>query len=455
MEERIPPQDLEAEQSVLGALMLSKDAISNVAGRIKSDFFYRESHAYIYEAVLSLYRKNEPVDLVTVSAELKKANKLDAVGGRSYLAEVMHSLPTASNVEKYSNIVLEKALLRRLIDAGTTIVGDAFEDQQEVGQVLDSAQKAIMDISRESVQDDFVRLKEVLNVVFDNIQETYDKEDKILGIPTGFHDLDMMTSGFQPSDLVILAARPSVGKTTMALNFAAHAAIEKKIPVAIFSLEMPKEQLAMRLLCSEARIDSKRLRTANLLDHEYKNLNYAFGKLGDAPIYIDDTAGISPMELRAKSRRMMMEAGIKLIIIDYLQLMRSGKKRVESRFQEVSEIVRDVKGFAKESGIPIVALSQLSRDVEKRKGEPQLSDLRESGELEQTADLVMFLHRNDSHDMDESQIYGTDQIARNQTTAVDLKIAKQRNGPIGTIKLTFKPDISKFMLREPSHVVPQ
>ncbi|MCP4051197.1 MAG: replicative DNA helicase [bacterium] len=444
MEEKIPPYDLEAEQSVLGSMMISKDAVALALGDVKSEYFYKESHSHIFKAIQSLYRQGEPVDLVTVSAELKKMDSLMDAGGRTSLAEIIECVPTASNVLQYSRLVKEKALLRRLIDAGSNIIGDAFADTQDVEVVLDSAQKQILDISKESVAEDFVKLKDVLNTVFDDIQRTYDNDDHILGVSTGFKDLDQLTSGFQKGDLVILAARPAMGKTTLALNFATYAAITKKLPVAFFSLEMPKEQLAMRLLCSEARLDSKRLRTANLLDHEYKDLNRAFGKLGDSSIYIDDTPSLSPMELRAKCRRLQMEEDVKLIVIDYLQLMRAGKKRIESRFQEISEIVREVKAFAKESKIPILALSQLSRDVEKRSGDdrrPRLSDLRESGEIEQTADLVLFIHRDDYYEQSTSGLSNT-----------KLIIAKQRNGPTGDIDLVFQKDISRF--RDKSNEMP-
>jgi len=435
MQEKIQPQNIEAEQSVLGSMMMSKDAISLIAGKLRPDHFYKPAHVHIYKAIINLYKDNEPIDLITVSNELSKKDSLEKAGGRSYLADVLDSVPTAANATKYAEIVFEKAMLRSLINAGSEIIAESFDNTQEANAVIDMAQKTINDISKEGVQDDFVHLKDVLTVVFDNIQGSYDSEDKILGISTGYPDMDAMTSGFQPADLVILAARPSMGKTTLALNFAAYAAIHKKQAVAIFSCEMPKEQLAMRLLCAEARLDSKRLRTASLKDHEYRDLNQAFGKLADAPIYIDDTPGISPLELKAKCRRLQQEADIKMIIIDYMQLMRSSKKKVESRFHEVSEIVRDVKGFAKESGIPIIALSQLSRDIEKRQDKrPQLSDLRESGEIEQTADLVLFIHREEAYNEHKKDV-----------SPVTLVIAKQRNGPTGDINLIFRRDISRFM----------
>ncbi len=443
--ERIPPQNLDAEQSLIGALMLSKQAMAVVLGRVKAEHFYRDAHAHIYKAILALYQRSEPVDLVTLANELRKNGVLEEIGGRVYLAELADAVPTASNAERYADIVIEKALLRRIIDMGSDMVKMGFDDAQDAKEALEEAQRSVLALTRESIREDFVPLREVLNTVFDTMQSTYQSEDKILGVPTGFKDLDQMTSGFQAGDLIILAARPSMGKTTLALNFAAHAALNKQMPVAVFSCEMPKEQLAIRLLCAEAKLDTKRLRTANLKDHEYKDLNQAFGRLADAPLYIDDSPGISPLELRAKTRRLQMDTDVKLIVIDYMQLMRSGKSRVENRYQEISEIVREVKAFAKESKIPIIALSQLSRDVEKRQDKrPQLSDLRESGEIEQTADLVMFIHR-DSYYENNSE----------ENSVAKLIIAKQRNGPTGDVGMIFRRDISKFMPAAPMHVMPQ
>ncbi len=445
MEEKITPQDLEAEQSILGAMMLSRDAIALVAGTVKPDYFYREAHAHIFRSIIELYQKNEPVDLVTVSSQLKKIDKLEESGGRRYLAEVLDSVPSAASVEKYGQIVTDKAVLRKLIDAGGKIIDRSYDHSGEVDFVLESAQKTILDICKERVREDFVKLDQVLKVVFDNIQN----KEQILGVSSGFADLDALTSGFNKGDLIILAARPAMGKTTLALNFATNAAVHKKQAVAIFSLEMPKDQLALRLLSSEAKLDSKRLRTENLHDHEYRTLMHALGNLSEAPIYIDDSPAISPMELRAKTRRLQAEADIKLIVVDYLQLMRSAKRQVESRFQEVSEIVRELKAFAKEAGIPIIALSQLSRDVERRQDKrPQLSDLRESGEIEQTADLVLMLHRDDYYDP-------AAQNAGHHTSATELIISKHRNGPTGTVKVVFRKDISKFMSAETRVAVPQ
>ncbi|MBT5856458.1 replicative DNA helicase [bacterium] len=436
MEERIPPQDMEAEQSVLGAMMLSKEAIAAVLDKIKPDDYYRDGHKFIFEAMIALYQRNEPIDLVTVSAELNKQDKLDGAGGKTYLIDVVNSVPTAANVEHYAGIVREKSILRRLIDTGTHIVSDSFDDNLEVDMILGDAQREIMEISKDTSGDEFARLGTVVESVWDQISESYGTDDQILGVPTGFKDLDQMTSGFQPSELIILAARPSMGKTTLAMNFAVNAAFNHGKTVAVFSLEMPKEQLALRMLSSEAKVDMARLKTANIHENEYKGIAKALGKLSEANIYIDDTPGISPLAMRAKLRRLEMEGPIDLVLIDYLQLMRIGKKKIESRFQEVSEIVREVKGLAKEVNVPIIALSQLSRDVEKRGGDtiPKLSDLRESGELEQTADLVMFIHREDYYD-------GTNS---NKTSLTNLIISKQRNGPTGRVELVFRKDVSRF-----------
>ncbi len=435
MKERIPPQDLEAEQSVLGSMMLSKDAIAAVTGRLQPEYFYKDAHMHMYNAIVVLMKKGDPVDMVTVSSELKKMNTLDQCGGKPYLIDVLNSVPTATNVDYYANIVLEKALLRRLIDAGSHLLEQSYKDEDDVDQILGNAQRDILDISKENIQNDFVKLGSVVSTVWDNINDTYDSEDGILGVSTGYTDLDDMTSGFQPGDLIILAARPSMGKTALALNFAMNASVGKEDMVAIFSCEMPKEQLALRMLSAEAKVDLGRLRTANIHENEYRGLSQALGRLSESPIYIDDTPSITPLMMRAKCRRLMMEGQLKLIIVDYLQLMRSGKKRVESRYQEVSDIVREVKAFGKELKIPIIALSQLSRDVEKRGGDfPKLSDLRESGEIEQTADLVLFIHRDDYYDKEKVEKHSPTKIV----------IAKQRNGPTGDVDLVFRKDVGRF-----------
>lgn len=430
MEERIPPHDMEAERSVLGAMFHKKDVIPQVIQLLRPEYFYRPAHMQIFRAMISLYNRNEPVDWVTVNAEMEKMGARESAGGTSYLMELTESVPGWTNVDRYAQIVSNHATMRKLIDVGSTIMSEGFDKTQDVDDVMEHAQKQIMEVSRERVRDDFVALKDVLMPVLDSIHQSYDNEDQIMGIPTGYSDFDKITGGFQKGDLIILAARPGMGKTTLAMNFAMHVA-EKKHAVAIFSLEMPKEQLAMRLLCSEARINMAKLKSAQLADGEYKDLAHAMGKLSEMPIYIDTAPDTSPLELKAKIRRLQMEADIKLIVVDYLQLMRSSRRKSENRMQEVSEIVREVKAFAKESGIPLIALSQLGRDIEKRQGDqtPRLSDLRESGELEQTADLVLFINR-DYYD--------------NESKEAKLIIAKHRNGSLGDIDLFFRKEYSRF-----------
>ncbi len=437
MSNRVPPQSIDAEQSILGALMISKDAIASVLGQIQPDDFYVSRHSELYKAILSLYQKNEAIDVVTIVDELNKLNTLEKAGGKEYTVDILNAVPTAANVHYYVDIVKEKSILRKMIASGTSIVSKAFEDSEETDELLNGAIKDLMEISKSSTENDFSKLGDVVNNVWDNISESYGKEDQILGVPTGFKDFDLLCSGFQPSDLIILAARPAMGKTTLAMNFALNAGLQSDTGVAVFSLEMPKEQLALRMLSSEAKVDMSRLRTANIAEQEYRGLAKALGRLDNAPIFIDDTPGISPMQLRAKCRRLMMEHDIKMVIIDYLQLMRIGRKRIESRFQEVSEIVREIKAIAKELNINIIALSQLSRDVEKRGTDalPKLSDLRESGEIEQTADMVLFIHRDDYYDSSNTK-----------TGLANLIIAKQRNGPTGKVELVFRKDVSRFEL---------
>ncbi|MEK9727847.1 MAG: replicative DNA helicase [Candidatus Margulisiibacteriota bacterium] len=435
MSNRVPPQNIEAEQSILGALMLSKDAIASVLGQIQPEDFYINRHAEMFKAVLSLYQKNEAIDIVTIVDELNKMKTLDKAGGKEYIADVLNSVPTAANVHHYVDIVKEKSTLRKMINVGTDVVGKAFEDAEESDEMLNNAIKDFMEISKSNTENEFTKVGEVVNNVWDNISESYGKEDQILGTSTGYKDFDLLCSGFQPSDLIILAARPAMGKTTLAMNFALNAALQGNAGVAVFSLEMPKEQLALRMLSSEAKVDMSRLRTANIAEQEYRGLAKALGRLSEAPIFIDDTPGISPMQMRAKCRRLMMDNDIKIVMIDYLQLMRLGRKRIESRFQEVSEIVREIKAIAKELNLNVIALSQLSRDVEKRGVDalPKLSDLRESGEIEQTADMVLFIHREDYYDSSNTK-----------TGLANLIIAKQRNGPTGKVELVFRKDVSRF-----------
>ena len=438
-EERIPPQNLQAEQSVIGSILIDKNAIVRAIEILRPDSFYRDAHRFIYEAVLELFDRGEPIDLVTVTETLRKNNKLDGVGGSVYVADLINSVPTAANIEYYARIVEEKATLRRLIEAGTVIVKESFDEPDNVDKTLDRAEKIIFDIALKRVREGFHKIDSVLKNVLDKIDKLYGKKQSITGIPTGFADLDNLTAGFQNAELIIIAARPSVGKTALALNMAQNMAVKFKIPIAIFSMEMSKDQLAQRMLCSEAEINALRLKTASLPDAGWKKLTRALSRLSEAPIFIDDSASITATEIRAKCRRLKIEKGLGLVIIDYMQLMSgSNRGRMENRVQEISEIARSLKTLARELDIPVIALSQLSRAVEQRPDRiPRLSDLRESGEIEQTADVVAFIHRED---------YYNPQSERGNIA--EIIIAKQRNGPIGTVELVFRKDIAKFCNKE-------
>lgn len=437
-EAKLPPQNIEAEQSVLGSLLIDKEAIAKVADILHSESFYRDAHQWIFQSIINLFSKSEPVDLITITDELSRIGKLDAVGGRVYVADIINSVPTSANVEYYAKIVEDKAVLRSLISQGSELVTEAFKDDVEVDSVLDNAQKSIIDIVQKKLRQGFIKIKDLLDDVMKKMEDTYDQGSHITGVPTGYIDLDEMTGGFQPADLVIIAGRPSMGKTSLALNIAQNVGIRHNLPVAIFSLEMSKESLTQRILCSEAEIDSAHLKSKNLHDHEWKKLGRALGRLSEAPIYVDDTPSLSPLELRAKARKLQMEHGIALIIIDFMQLMRGSQRRYENRTQEVSDISRAIKTIARELNVPIIALSQLSRAIEQRQDQtPRLSDLRESGEIEQVADLVTFIHREAYYDR-----------MSDKGNLAQLIIAKQRNGPTGTIELTFRKEITKFGNRE-------
>jgi replicative DNA helicase len=435
-EQKIPPQNLAAEQSVIGSMLLDKNAVVRVIELLNPESFYRDAHRFIYESILDLFDRGEPIDLVTVTEALRKAGKLDGVGGAVYVADLINSVPTSANIEHYAKIVEEKYVLRRLIEAGTQVVSRAFSDPEDVNQVLDDAEKNIFDIALKRSREGFHKIDSVIKSVLDKLDSLHKKES-MTGTPSGYPDLDQLTGGFQNSDLIIIAARPSVGKTAFALNIAQLVSIKHNLPVAIFSLEMSKEQLAQRLLCSEAEINAQQLRTATLSDIGWRKLTRALGKLSEAPLYIDDAGSISATEIRAAARRLKIERGLGLVIVDYLQLMR-GRNRVENRTQEISDIARSLKTLAKELDVPVIALSQLSRAVEQRPGRiPQLSDLRESGEIEQTADLVMFIHREDYYDPQSER-----------GNIAEIIIAKQRNGPIGKIELVFRKEIAKFCSKE-------
>ena len=433
---KLPPQHIEAEQSVLGGILIENYAINKVMEMLKPDDFYRESHRKIYEALIVLSERDEPADSITLTNELKNSGHLDSVGGVSYVASLIDLVPTAANIEYYAKIVKEKAILRKLIQTSTEIITQSYEDRGDVEGFLDEAERAIFDISENRVRPSFYPIKDVVKGSFKILERLYEKKELVTGVPSGFKDLDRMTAGFQPSDLVIVAGRPSMGKTAFCLNVAQYAAIEKKTPVAIFSLEMSKEQLVIRMLCSEAHVEGTKLRSGFLSESDWPRLTIAAGNLSDAPIYIDDTAALSVLELRAKARRLKTErGGLGMLIVDYLQLMK-GRTRVESRQQEISEISRSLKALAKELNIPVIAVSQLSRKTEERTGNrPQLSDLRESGAIEQDADLILFIYRD--------EVYNRSEDNPNRGKA-EIIIGKQRNGPIGKIDLAFLDKFTTF-----------
>jgi replicative DNA helicase len=433
---KIPPQSLETEMAVLGAMLLDREAVDSAVEILAADDFYKEAHSKIFQAIINLYDRNEPADLVTLTEELKKREWLEDVGGAVYLTSLMDSVPSSANLEFYAKIVKEKALLRQLIAVSTGIVSDSFNEPEQVNEFLDEAERAIFNITQGNFQEDFIRIKNLIHSSIETAEEMYKNKKLVTGVPTGFLDFDEKTSGLQKGELIIVAGRPSTGKTSFALNLAANAAIKEKIPVGIFSLEMSKEQLVQRLLCSEGKVNLHKLRTGWLSESAFSRLAMGAGSLSEAPIFIDDSVNISVLELRAKARRLQSKENIKLILIDYLQLMQ-GRSRVESRQQEISEISRSLKGLAKELNVPVVAISQLSREVEKRGDDarPKLSDLRESGAIEQDADLVAFIYRKlKIRELDSDE----------ESRSAEIIIGKQRNGPIGTVKVAFLPEYTAF-----------
>jgi len=433
---KLPPQNLEAEQSVLGGILIENYSINKVVEVLKPDDFYREAHRKIYKALIDLSERDEPADLITLTNELRNNDHLDSIGGASYVASLIDSVPTAANIEYYAKIVKEKSILRKLIQTSTEIITQSYEDRGDVEGFLDEAERAIFDISENRVRPSFYPIRDIVKESFKILERLYEKKELVTGIPSGFKDLDRMTAGFQPSDLIIVAGRPSMGKTAFCLNLAQYAAIQKKIPIAIFSLEMSKEQLGIRMLCSEAHVEGTRLRSGFLSESDWPRLTIAAGNLSDASIYIDDSAALTILELRAKARRLKIEhGGLGMLIVDYLQLMK-GRTRVESRQQEISEISRSLKALAKELNIPVIAVSQLSRKTEERTGNrPQLSDLRESGAIEQDADLILFIYRD--------EIYNRSEENPNKGKA-EIIIGKQRNGPTGKVELAFLDKFTTF-----------
>lgn len=435
---KIPPHDDVAEQSLLGALLMDKDALIDVAEFMRPAYFYKDAHAVIYSAMLTLFERHEPVDVVTVTAEVKKLGKLKEIGGSSYLSDLLNVVPTSAHAEKYGHIIEDNYIKRELISASANITENAFKDEGEARQILDTAEKEIFAISQIHSRRDFIAVKDILAASFDRLDELHKKAGGLRGVATGFTDLDNKLAGMQDSNLLILAARPGQGKTALALNIAQHVSTSGKIPVAIFSLEMSKEELVDRLLVAQADIDAWRLKTGKLQDEDFTKLSDAMGELAEATLFIDDTPGLSIMEMRTKARRMQIEHDIKLIIVDYLQLVDAGKK-FEGRVQEVSYVSQHLKNLARELKVPVLAISQLSRAVEARGTKvPQLADLRESGAIEQDSDVVMFIYREDPP---EGEKWNPNAICK-------LLIAKHRNGPLGEIDLMFRGDRIRFYSME-------
>lgn len=438
MIDRLPPQSLEAEQSVLGSILIDRDAVVEVAEFLRPDDFYRQAHGLVFTAMLDLFERREPIDIVTVAEVLERTEQLEQVGGRSYLSSLSNQTPTAVHAVQYARIVERKAVLRNLIGAAGRIAGIGYEDPAEIQEAIDRAEGELFAVSQRRVDAGFSQLRELLHAAYDRLDYLHAHRGEISGVRTGFADLDALTTGLQKSDLIVLAARPSVGKTSLALNIAEHAAVRERRNVGIFSLEMSKEQLVLRLLSSVATIDSQRLRTGFLEEMDFARIAPAMNALSEAPIFIDDTPNISTMELRTKARRLQAEAGLDLVIVDYLQLMQATTTSKDAnRVQEVSEISRGLKALARELSVPVVALSQLSRQPEMRESkEPRLSDLRESGAIEQDADLVVFLWREKDRPGEEQDADGE---------VVNLKLAKHRNGPTGDLKLWFKKTQTRFV----------
>lgn len=433
--DRMPPQNIEAEQAVLGAIFLEPSSLTLASEILMPEDFYRAAHQKIFNVMLKLNDEGKAVDLITVTEELSATNLIEDIGGVSYLSELAGSVPTAANIEYYARIVEEKSLLRRLIRTATNIATDGYTREDEVETVLNEAEKSILEVAQRKNAGAFQNIKDVLVRTYDNIELMHSRVGDITGIPTGFTELDRMTAGFQRNDLIIVGARPSVGKTAFALNIAQNVAIKAGENVAIFSLEMGAEQLVMRMLCAEGNIDAQRLRTGSLTDDDWGKLVMAMGSLSNAGIYIDDTPGIRVNEIRAKCRRLKQEHGLGMILIDYLQLIVGSGRPGENRQQEVSEISRALKQLARELEVPVIALSQLSRGVEQRQDKrPMMSDIRESGSIEQDADIVAFLYRDDYYDKESEN-----------KNIIEIIIAKQRNGPVGTVQLAFVKEYNKFV----------
>ena len=430
---KLPPYNEEAEQYVLGACFGSGDAFARALEIIELDDFYKTSHRKIFSSMQFLFEANEPIDILTVADRLRKSDGLDDAGGMDYLDFLEGLVPTSAAISHHSKIIREKKVLRDLIETATEIVASSYEDSDDADEILDKAERSIFEISEKRTKRSFYSIKEIVKSSFDSIEKLFEKPGMVTGVETGFRELDQITSGLQPSDLVIIAGRPSMGKTSLALDIARFAACKRKVPTAIFSLEMSKEQLGLRMLCSEARVSSVKLRTGFLATSDWPNLTAAAGRISEAPIFIDDSPQLATLDVRARSRRLKAEHSLGLVIIDYLQLMH-GSRKIESRQLEISEISRGLKGLAKELNVPIIALSQLSRAVESRTDKrPLLSDLRESGSIEQDADVVAFIYRDEVYDSETAK-----------AGIAEILIRKQRNGPIGDIELAFLKEYTRF-----------
>lgn len=431
---KIPPHDIEAEQAVIGSMLTDKEAVITALEILKPEDFYREDNRLIYTAIVNLYNRAEPIDIITLKDELSSINKLDAVGGLEYIAQLPDKVPTTANALRYVKIVEEKSILRSLIKTANEIIQLGYDPTQEVEQIMDGAERKIFEVMQRKNQKGYYSIKDILVESFTQLEKLYNQKQHITGVPTGFADLDYKTAGLHNSDLILVAARPAMGKSAFALNIASNAAVRAKIPVVIFSLEMSKDQMANRILCSEALVDSNKVRTGKVEDEDWAKLAAASGMLSESEIYIDDTPGISIMEIRAKCRKMKMEKNIGLVVIDYLQLIQGSNKRGGSREQEIAEISRSLKILAKEIDVPVIALSQLSRAPEQRPDHrPMLSDLRESGSIEQDADIVMFLYRDDYYNEDSEK-----------KNIAEVIIAKQRSGSTGTVELMWLGSYTKF-----------
>ena len=443
--ERVPPQNIEAEQSLLGCLLLDKEAIFKITDVINSDDFYYNNHKIIFKAMIELFNSQEPIDIVTLSNKLEEKKQIVEIGGRTYLAQLSNTVATTANITHYANLIQKKATLRRLQISASEIMDISFEEEREMDEILDQAEKKIFSVSRKYLKNSFLGIESLLNEAFERIDELHKKTGGLRGLSTGFYDLDNLLAGLQKSDLIILAARPSVGKTSLALDIARQVAIKNKAGVGLFSLEMSKEQLVDRMLCAQANVNLWKMRTGNLSDKEedsdFQKIGEAMGHLSEAPIYIDDSPSCSVMEIRAKCRRLQSEKGLGLIVIDYLQLMEGRGKYSDNRVQEISEISRGLKGIARELNIPVLALAQLSRAAEQQSGAsiPRLSHLRDSGSIEQDADVVMFIYRKAA-----DRAFNIQELSMDERYKAEIHVAKHRNGPTGKVDLFFSEETASF-----------